>query len=43
MSLKAKHFNFYIASDRFLGKVSKEFIPLNQANANVSFGMTIPL
>lgn len=43
MSLKAKHFNFYIASDRLLGKVSKEFIPLNQANANVSFGMTIPL
>ncbi len=43
LSLKAKHFNFYIGADRFLGKVSKEFIPLNSTDANVTLGMTFPL
>lgn len=42
-SFKARHFNFYIGADRFLGKVSKEFIPLNRANANVTLGLTFPL
>ncbi len=43
LSLKAKHFNFYIGSDRIIGKVSKEFIPLSNLNANLNIGMTIPL
>ncbi len=43
LSLKAKHFNFYVGADRILGKVSKEFIPLNNLNANVNVGMTFPL
>lgn len=43
LSLKAKHFNFYMGADSFLGKVSKEFIPLHNMNANVNFGMTFPL
>ncbi len=43
LSLKAKHFNFYVGSDRFFGKVSKEFIPLSNLNANINLGMTIPL
>ncbi len=42
-SFKARHFDFYIGTDRFLGKVSKEFIPLSRANANVTLGMTFPL
>ncbi|WP_289226312.1 DUF5723 family protein [uncultured Bacteroides sp.] len=42
-SFKARHFNFYVGTDRFFGKVSKEFIPLNNLNANVNFGMTFPL
>ena len=42
-SFKAKHFNFYVGTDRFFGKVSKEFIPLNNLNANLTLGMTIPL
>lgn len=42
-SLKAKHFNFYVGTDRFFGKVSKEFIPLNNLNSNITLGMTIPL
>lgn len=43
LSFKAKHFNFYIGADRFFGKTSKEFIPLNSLNANVNFGFTFPL
>lgn len=43
LSMKAKHFNFYVGSDRILGKVNKQFIPLNNLNANVNFGMTFPL
>jgi len=43
LSLNAKHFNFYLGADRFLGKTSKEFIPLHSANANINLGMTFPL
>jgi hypothetical protein len=43
VSLKAPHFNFYIGADRFFGKLSKQGIPLNNLNANVTMGMTIPL
>lgn len=43
LSLKAKHFNWFIGTDRFIGKVSKEFIPLNNMNANICTGMSIPL
>jgi len=43
LSLKAKHYNFYLGTDRFFGKVSKQYIPLHNLNANVTLGMTIPL
>lgn len=43
LSLKAKHFNFYLGADRILGKVSKQFIPLNNLNSNINLGMTFPL
>lgn len=44
LSFYTKRFNFFIGSDRFLGKVSKEyFIPLNSMNANVAFGINFPL
>ncbi len=43
LSFYTKGFNFFIASDHFLGKVSKEFIPLNSFNANVAFGINFPL
>lgn len=43
LSFKAPHFNFYVGSDAFLGKVSKQFVPLNNLNANVVFGFTYPL
>ena len=43
LSFKAPHFNFYLGSDAFLGKVSKQFIPLHNTNANVVLGFTFPL
>lgn len=43
LSLKAPHFNFYIAADRFFGKLAKQGIPLNSTNGNISLGMTFPL
>lgn len=43
LSLKAPHFNFYIAADRFFSKMGKQGVPLNSANGNITFGMTFPL
>lgn len=43
ISFQAKRFNFFLGSDRFLGRVSKEFIPLNSLNANVALGFNFPL
>ena len=43
ISLDLNHFNFYVGTDRFFGKVSKQYIPLNNLNTNVNLGMTIPL
>jgi len=43
LNFHAPHFNFYVGTDRFFGKVSKEFIPLNHTNAGINIGMTFPL
>ena len=43
LSLYTKGFNFFIGSDSFVGKVSKEYIPLNNANSNIAFGINFPL
>lgn len=44
LSLKAKHFDFYVGADRFFGKLAKScYLPLNKCNSNLTFGMTIPL
>lgn len=42
-SLHAKHFNITLGTDRFFGKLSKQGIPLNRANSNVSLGISFPL
>lgn len=34
-------FNFFIGTDCFLGKVGKQFVPLENMNASVSFGINI--
>ena len=43
LDLHAKHFNFFIGTDRFFGKLSKQCIPLKSANGNISLGMSFPL
>lgn len=43
LDLHAKHFNFFIGSDRMFGKLSKQFIPMKNLNTNVSMGMSFPL
>lgn len=44
LSLKAKHFDFYIGADRFFGKLAKGCgLPVNKCNSNLTLGMTIPL
>lgn len=43
LSFYTKRFNFYVGADRFMGKLSKQFIPLNNMNANVNLGITFPL
>lgn len=43
VDFRAKHFNFFLGTDRFFGKLSKDFIPINHANANVSLGFSFPL
>ena len=35
-------FNLFVGTDCFIGKVSKEFIPLNNTNSSVSLGINIP-
>lgn len=43
LSLKAPHFNFFIAADRFFSKMGKQGVPLNSSNGNITLGMTFPL
>ena len=43
LDLHAKHFNFFIGTDRFFGKLSKQCIPVKKANGSISLGMSIPL
>lgn len=40
-NLHTKGFNLFVGMDRTLGKVSKEFVPLN-SNASVNIGMNFP-
>lgn len=44
ISFYTKGFNLYVGSDRLpVGKLSKQFIPLNNLNSNINFGINIPL
>lgn len=43
LDLHAPHFNFFIGTDRFIGKLSKQGIPLHSLNSNVTLGMSFPL
>lgn len=41
LNFHAKGFNMFVGMDRTMGKVTKEFVPLN-SNASVNFGMNFP-
>lgn len=43
LNFHPKGFNFFIGTDHLLTKVTPQFIPVNSANANVSFGFNITL
>lgn len=38
-----RHFNLFVGTDRFFGKLSKQYIPLNNTNADVAIGISFPL
>ena len=42
IDLHAPRFNFFVGADRIVGKLSKDYIPLNNANTSVSLGMSVP-
>lgn len=35
--------NIFVAADSFIGKVSKQYIPLGKTNTGISFGVNVPL
>lgn len=39
----APHFNFFVGADRFMSKLTKDFIPVSKANSSVSLGFSFPL
>ena len=43
LTLNARGFHFFVAADRFVGRLSKQGIPLNNLNSNVAFGIGFPL
>lgn len=43
LDFHAKHFNFFIGADRFMSKVTEDFIPVSSANSSVSLGFSFPL
>lgn len=43
ISFHCTGFNLFVGCDAFMGKVTREYIPLNNSNANISFGMNFPL
>lgn len=43
VDFRAPHFNFFVGTDHFRGKRSKQGIPLHNLNSNISLGMSFPL
>ena len=41
LNIHPKGYNFFIGMDHLMGKHNKDFIPVNDANYNVAFGMSI--
>ena len=43
LDFHAKHFNFFIGADRFMSKLTKDFIPVSSTNSNISLGFSFPM
>lgn len=43
LTLNAPAFHLFVAADAFLGKLSKQGLPLNNMNSNIAFGIGFPL
>lgn len=43
ISFYTKGFNIYLAADRFMGKLGKQFVPLNSLNTSVNLGICFPI
>lgn len=43
LNLHCTGFNLFVAADSFVGKVSKQYIPLGKTNTALSFGVNIPV
>lgn len=43
LTLNAQGFHFFVAADSFLGKLSKQGIPVNSMNSNIALGVGFPL
>lgn len=43
LNICPRGFNFFVGMDYMFTKVSKQYIPINNANANVNFGINFPM
>lgn len=43
LNIYARGFNIFVASDRIIGRLSKQYIPIKKANANICFGLNFPM
>lgn len=43
LTLNAQGFHLFVATDSFLGKLSKQGIPVNSMNSNIALGVGFPL
>jgi hypothetical protein len=43
LNVYVRGFNIFIASDRIFGRLSKQYIPIKKANANLCFGLNFPM
>lgn len=41
--VRTPHFNLFVGTDRFFGKLGKQYIPLYNTNANLAIGISFPL
>lgn len=43
VDFRANHFNIFLGTDRFFSKLSKQCLPINHGNSNLTLGLSFPL